>query len=76
MRKSELLLPSQIAKTKSNSIDLMVMSIQVYPFHSFCSVNTHCDVVVRFAGVNVIKRFRYIIVVVSVADCFHLSGVE
>ena len=25
----------------------MVMSIQVYPFHSVCSFNTHCDVVVR-----------------------------
>ena len=48
----------------------------VYPFHSVCSLNTHCDVVVRFEGVNVIKRFRYIIFVVSVADCFHLSGTE
>ena len=45
-------------------------------FTWFVSLNTHCDVVVRFAGVNMIKRFRYIILVVSVADCFHLSGTE
>ena len=73
MRKSELL-PSQIAKTKSNSTDLMVMSIQVYPFHSVCSVNIHCHVVVRLQVQ--VNDFRYIIFLVSVADCFHLSGVE
>ena len=54
---------------------LVHAGIQVYPFHSVCSLNIYCGVVVRFAD-EWSKAFRYSISVVSVADCNHLSGIE